>query len=698
MEAEELANYNPVEFVSGLILSGPEDSIFDDIFDWIANAIKSIVSGVTDFIDKAVGWIVSGVKTAVSYLVSPIRSAIDWVKSRLGSVWDWVKDVYYAVRDWVKDAYDTIRSAVSSVIDVVSSWISSGVKQLQSWVSSGVSQVLPWITTAVSNLSSTISAWFSETWSKITAAGADISRNIAIWIADIRTDLSTVISTITGQLATSFDWLSSWMTESIVKPMGLWWDQFLSRIFNFGDWVGKLFDAIWAWLSEDIPGSSPRWEGIADAVGDWIWYWFGWYANMWVTDPGKAIFKALEGGLGWLGDIFNYVVTAFMEALEGFVAQLGPTNPDIATDHYRSLSSVGMTALAGLAGMTLASSWMKPLGGAGMGQIAAMIYDMTNYKVITGAAITALTVAAIRTPLTYHFNELFRPYLIRDGDFFELMSRKAWTDPEDLQNPELTTSVMALTGGNGEAYERKLIGYYGYPAVYHGLFRELANAPLRYFPLAGIARTGFFERVWFTEALSRSGYSRTAKDALMVMYKKMVDEDVKGAMSGAAVKRFKEGLTTEEQFEGDMTLLGYTADQIPKYLVAAKMDYAYDYTMDLISAYRDAIRKGNLSFDGYRTALLDLGIVPERVEGYVLRERARLKPTEALTPIAPATPTYETDAGKIEVDTTRRQRRKLLITRDQEIAAFVLLGMEPGYATALANNDDVRLAEKGGEE
>lgn len=356
-----------------------------------------------------------------------------------------------------------------------------------------------------------------------------------------------------------------------------------------------------------------------------------------------------------------------------------------------------MTALAGLAGMTMAGSWLKPLGGAGMGQIAAMIYDMTNYKVITGAAITALTVAAIRTPLTYHFNELFRPWLLSPMDFRQLMSRQAFRDPEALQNPELVTSVGVMTGGDGLAYENRMIGYQGYPAAYYGFFKELANTPLRYFPLAGIARTGFFEKTWFTEALHRSGYSKTAIDALMVMYEKMVDEAVQGTMSGAAVKRFKEGLTTEDQFYGEMTLLGYSDQQFPKYLAAAKMDYAYDYTMDLVSAYRDAVRKGNLGLDGYRGALSGLGMVPERVEGYVFRERARLKPTEPLTPLAPVTPVYETDAGKVSADTARRKRRKLLITRDQEIATFVQLGMEPAYATALADNDDVRLAEKGGE-
>jgi hypothetical protein len=328
-----------------------------------------------------------------------------------------------------------------------------------------------------------------------------------------------------------------------------------------------------------------------------------------------------------------------------------------------------------------------------MGQIAAMIYDMTNYKVITGASITALTVAAIKTPMTYHFNELFRPNIVDARTFTELMARKAWVDPEPLRNPALTSAVRALTGGDGEAYERKWLGYMGYPDGYHGLFKEMANTPLRYFPLAGIARTGFFETEWFTEALHRSGYSQTAVDALMIMYEKMRDEALQGSMSGAAVARYKEGFTTEEQFAGEMELLGYSPQQFEKYLAAAKIDYATDYLRDLVAAYKDAAGKGHISIDEYRDNLLGLGLVPERVEAYVFRARVRIRPKEKLTPIAPPTPAFETDWGKVEVDTIRRRRRKRFITRDQEIAQLLALGMETDYATAIANNDEERLVK-----
>ena len=175
-------------------------------------------------------------------------------------------------------------------------------------------------------------------------------------------------------------------------------------------------------------------------------------------------------------------------------------------------------------------------------------------------------------------------------------------------------------------------------------------------------------------------------------------ESVRTGRIGVARTRFKEGFTTEQQFVEELQLLRVSEAEIELEVAAARLDYATDYLRDLIAAYRDAVRKGHIGMEQYREALLELGLVPERVEGYVLRERARLKPEEPLTAVAVPKPYYETDAGKVMVDTIRRNRRKLLITRDQEIASFLELGVPVELATAYADNDDARLAEKGGEE
>jgi len=175
-------------------------------------------------------------------------------------------------------------------------------------------------------------------------------------------------------------------------------------------------------------------------------------------------------------------------------------------------------------------------------------------------------------------------------------------------------------------------------------------------------------------------------------------ESTRAGRIGVARTRFREGFCTEGQFIEELRLLRTPDEDIELELIAGRLDYATDFIRDLISAYRDAVRKGHFTIEQYNDKLVEIGVVPERAMGYAIRERARLKPEEPLTPVTPPKPYYETDAGRTDVDTIRRQRRKLLISRDQEIAGFLDIGMPVDQAEAIADNDDVRLAEKGEEE
>lgn len=680
-----IAFEEPENFIQEIInwITEKSENVIDSITEWVGNTYNTIKDELTFFF----GWTVPAFFANLKAIRDNIYSTI----SRIG-------EVYTIVSNWVRDAWNTITSAVSSAIGVVSTWIMQATNTITSWISGAIGSIISQVQSITSQITTSVSAWFSEQWAKMSALFSAWGENIAGFFADQRQLISGFWSDWYRQRAQDAEDLRLWMSENIVGPIGTWWDQFLNRIFDFGAWVNKFFDAVWSWLFQDIPGFSPRWQAILESIFNWFATWLYEFPRWFFADVPERIAYGLQESFKWVTDALHPIIEDFNNAVLSFARSIGPLSPEQAVTNFSSIAKVGIGALAGLAGMTVAGELLHPLKRIGLGNLAAVIYDMTNYKVITGAFVGAMSFSMLQTPLRYYFNNLFRPRLLSERDFTELMSRRAFTEPEALQNPPLVASVEALTGGDGEGFERSLIGYYGFPDQYHGLYKELANARIGYFALAGIARTGFYERNWFIEALHRTGYSETAVKQLLIMYEKMVDEAVQGAMSGAAIRRFKEGFTTEEQFQGEMFLLGYSEKQFAKYLAAARLDYATDYTSDLIAAYRDAVRKGNLTIDEYRQALLSLALVPERVEGYVIREVARIRPKERLTPVGPPAPFYETDQGRVQLDTLRRQRRKLLISRDEEIAGLITLGMEPGYATAIASNDDVRLAEKGEEE
>lgn len=165
-----------------------------------------------------------------------------------------------------------------------------------------------------------------------------------------------------------------------------------------------------------------------------------------------------------------------------------------------------------------------------------------------------------------------------------------------------------------------------------------------------------------------------------------------------ARRRYREGFTTRESFIAELKALQAPPDQEELEIIAGDLEAAYDYAMDLIAVYREAFRKGNIGIATFAELIAAVVVVPERAETYVARELARLKPEEApsLGPVVKQY--YETDAGKVDVDTIRRQRRKQLIDHNTEVVQLVNLGMSGDQAEAIALNDDVRLAEKGGED
>jgi hypothetical protein len=165
-----------------------------------------------------------------------------------------------------------------------------------------------------------------------------------------------------------------------------------------------------------------------------------------------------------------------------------------------------------------------------------------------------------------------------------------------------------------------------------------------------------------------------------------------------ARRRYREGFTDRAGFENELEALRVPENQLQLEVIAGDLEAAYDYSMDLLTVYRTAFRSGQISIERFAELVRDIVLVPDRVRAYVARELARFKPEDGPTVSPVPTAEYETDAGKVKVDTIRRLRRKNRIDRNQELADLQLLGMPADVANAIADNDDARLAEKGEEE
>ena len=486
---------------SAQILSGPEDWIWDNVYDWIQNAVTNIYTTITDWIQNAL-------------------SNMAW------SVAVWISNLWDNVSSFFTSTWERVTSGLAWLRDTVSSYFAAYWQSFTDWYAS---------------LWNSISSAFTSTWDSITSGIGWLWDNVSSFFETTWQYITTWTTWLWTEISQSLGQISSTILEGVGSTLSGWWTWFTDRLMDFGSWVGRLFDTIGDWFSQDVPGASPRWTGIFENIGHWFATWFYEFPRWFFADAPERVAYGLSESFRWVGDTFAEIFDAFRDNMLQLTGTFSPGEVEAAPNRYSIISRVGFTSLATLTGMTVAGELLHPLKRLGLGNIAAMIYDMTNYKEVTGSFMRTFTRAALQQPLTYFFNEHFRPYVLSPRDFMELMARDAFRAPERLQNPELVSSVAALAPAGGSALESEMIGYYGYPGQYHGLFRELSYTRLGYFALAGIARAGFWQEPWFIEALSRTGYSATARDALLLMYREQVREARQRATIPLIRRAFREG-------------------------------------------------------------------------------------------------------------------------------------------------------------
>ncbi|MFQ5826172.1 MAG: hypothetical protein ACE5IA_02335 [Dehalococcoidia bacterium] len=100
----------------------------------------------------------------------------------------------------------------------------------------------------------------------------------------------------------------------------------------------------------------------------------------------------------------------------------------------------------------------------------------------------------------------------------------------------------------------------------------------------------------------------------------------RGIAAGLAVRRHREGLTTMEEMVEELTVPGYTPDEVRRYQLQAELEYETDYTMDLIAVYREAFRRDQIDDGEFDELLARLGMIPDRREALIQREVLRKTP------------------------------------------------------------------------
>ena len=653
---------------------------FPPAFEWLQvflenmwNTINRWIGNVIDYIGAVINNLWQGFWDWLNYWFGELR---DHISNRVGEVWGWIWEKVEWLWHWLEYRVGWIRDRIWERVGHVSSWINElritvwdwlvmVYDWVKDWVSASVNRVWSWIQESAS----TIWGWI---WPKLQWLWGGIS-NIWNWI--------------TGTLWPKLTDLRWWL-ETLIPPLKLTSEETRAEVMALpGQIVELVGDPITDTLEKLIKNIGfylqNFWNYVIQKLGS-IWKEF----NHWI---GPHIIDPIYDSFGWLMARARDYLSTFVDEVVKFLGVIRPVTPTGAFSAAKGFLLLGGAAVAGLAGMTAAGCLVHPFHDWGLKHVSAMIYDVTNYKAITGIFMGVLLGAAIKTPLGYYANDLLRPWLLRDKDLLELWSRGAFEKPERLNNPDLYGGLRALPGGGGAATKSAMMGYYGYPGGYVGLFDELANTRIGYFALAAVAREGVFDENWFWESLSRAGYSETVKTRLIDMYRRQGSGELRTLSVSPVMKRYREGFTDYNQFVQEMRMLGYPDKAIDSYRMVADLEYQTDYYTDLLAVYKDAHYKQLIDTGEYRGLLQGLGIRPERAEAYVDRAEIRLAP-KPKPPVKPVVmPLYRRDIGAVRYREALTAFRGRVIDSGELYRRLTELELPPDVAEATLRIEEAKL-------
>jgi len=174
------------------------------------------------------------------------------------------------------------------------------------------------------------------------------------------------------------------------------------------------------------------------------------------------------------------------------------------------------------------------------------------------------------------------------------------------------------------------------------------------------------------------GYTAADADYLLKLYDSVLSlltkQKQRLASQADLVTGVKQGLITPEQAYQMLTDLGFTAEESQFILEVAPeaspfSPMSYEEFKGMTQLYRQS-----------------QGLETEPITPGLLEMKAKLAQAEL------EGRTTEMEQQRLQIDTIRRRRRKRLISREQEIAELLAIGVPRNYAEDIADNDDTRLS------
>jgi predicted DNA-binding transcriptional regulator AlpA len=672
------------------IAPGLHDWVLQDIIEWVRYIYERLVmffnyywTQFTALLSNVRNWILEQATNAITNWWHGLQFTFFWIK-------DTVFDILNRVTTIASEVYHNVSQALEGMVNRITSYIGPFFSQLGTQLGSWFSQVWTWISTTVSQLANTVWGWVQETWSRISTFFGDLWARVADWFDKLWQKLTEVWGDINS-------WISN-LWAGIKNIPGL-------VLAGLEDVAGKIGDKLTGWLEKDIEEALKKMEEAAESeqpltgspfwavLAEWLMALLPllipvikkWLPRLFVAGGILALEKT-----GKLEDLVEKFITpAFVGVITHFEG-LGPMAPQPGGSIAIPITKVLTTTIAGLSAFVLAGGVMGLFKQGGLGVVSAMLYDLTNFRTLTAAFMTAFAGVYIAQPMKYYYQDIARPLLPQLGDMREIAKDYGFAKgPRAGYDPIPLDQVEGMWAEGKENF-RDVAKYHGLGDKWLDDLYDDSFTPPRYFPLKAMADAGIWDEEFYTSQLMKSGYTPPMIKGMLSMLQKMSLGEIKGVMLPLAITRFREGFSDVADLKTELGALGLPESKIDLYIFAAQLSYQTDYASDMLAAYRTQFRKDMITEDDFRKLLKGLGINPLKVEGYVLRENAsKFKPPK-VTKVPKVIPEYLTDEGQLRVNTAKEAFRRDLSSAAELEAELVKLEMPPDLAEAYTEFEIIR--------
>jgi hypothetical protein len=263
-----------------------------------------------------------------------------------------------------------------------------------------------------------------------------------------------------------------------------------------------------------------------------------------------------------------------------------PERAPSAVFEVLKLAGAGFVALAGL---TVVGESVHPLKQLGFPHLAAIAYDLSGYKLVTGAAFTALGAMMFGYPLRYFFANMFRPRMPSEQQVLEAY----------------------LEGEIDEKTAKRMMGYHGYADDYFPMMVAVADRSVSPVMLSRIAQAGYYDKKLFEQAFADAHYGFAVRPALHQYMQQVAAGELKAVYASVAISRYREGFTDRYLFLEELKMLRVQEALRGPYLSAGNLMRDYDLRSEVLKEAKRALRQGDIDMGTFIAIVQDLELDPD---------------------------------------------------------------------------------------